>query len=190
MDFPKIDQLLATDSAVQLVKTAIVSTNPLLIKDNVFATLSVSCLVEPRIGDTVICAISADKKAYILTIVDRLEPNKETVIHLHSPLELVAPALSIKSGAIELVAEQVDCNIGKFKRIVDSVEDLVGNCMVSFGTFFMLAKRSIKRVEELDETRSGHLKLESPTLVELNGAVTAISGEELIKMQSKQIHMG
>jgi hypothetical protein len=54
----------------------------------------------------------------------------------------------------------------------------------------MHAKRSIKRVDELDETHAGHLRLESQTLVELHGAVTVVSGEELVKFQSKQIHMG
>ena len=40
----------------------------------------------------------------------------------------------------------------------------------------MRAKRSIRRIDELDETRAGHLRLESPALVELHGAVTAVSG--------------
>jgi hypothetical protein len=54
----------------------------------------------------------------------------------------------------------------------------------------MRAKRSIRRVEELDETRAGHLRLESPTLVEIHGEVTAISGEQMVKVQGQQIHMG
>jgi len=60
----------------------------------------------------------------------------------------------------------------------------------SVGTLFMRAKRSIRRVEELDETRAGHLRLESPTLVEIHGEVTAISGEQMVKVQGQQIHMG
>ena len=54
----------------------------------------------------------------------------------------------------------------------------------------MRAKRSIRRVDELDETRAGHLRLESPALVEVHGAVTAVSAEKLIRLQGKQIHMG
>ncbi|MCE7505974.1 DUF3540 domain-containing protein [Polynucleobacter sp. IMCC30063] len=190
MDFPKTDHLVAVDSEVRLVKTAIISVDPLRIKNNAPALLSASCLVEPRVGDMVICALAGDGHAYILSIVERLEPNKESVLHFSAPLEIITPSLSIKSIEMAVFSEKVECHIGKLKRVVDSVEDFVENCLVSFGTFFMLAKRSIKRVEELDETRAGHLKLESPTLLEMNGAVTAISGEELIKMQSKQIHMG
>ena len=94
------------------------------------------------------------------------------------------------SQKIDVQADQVDNNIGVLKRLIDRVDDAIDFLSTRIGTLFMHAKRSIKRVDELDETHAGHLRLESPTLVELHGAVTVVSGEELVKFQSKQIHMG
>ena len=190
MDIQNTDNLAAIDSTANLIKTTIIAIEPLRIKGNTLASCSVSCLVEPRIGDTVLCALSNNERTYILAILERLEPEKQTLIHSDAPFLLQASSVMVNAEEIQLISDRVDCNIGSFKRVVQTVEELIGNCVVSFGTFFMFAKRSIRRIEELDETRSGHLKLESPTLVEINGAVTAISGDQLIKMQSKQIHMG
>ena len=190
MDILNTENLSAIDSEVVLIKTTIIATEPIRVKNNMPAIYATSCLVQPRIGDTVLCAMANEDKAYILSILERLEPQKETLIYSEGPLLVQATKLMVASEEIELIANQVDCNIGTLKRMIETVDDFIGNCRASFGTFFMFAKRSIRRIEELDETRSGHLKLESPTLVGVSGAVTAISGEELIKMQSKQIHMG
>jgi hypothetical protein len=190
MDIQNTENLTAVESSANLIRTAIISEQPLRIKGGISAVCAVSCLVKPRIGDQVLCATSVDGQAYLLAILERLEPEKETLIYSEVPLQVQASHFTLTSEQIELISEQVDCNIGTLKRVIKTVEDVIGNCMTSFGTFFMFAKRSVRRVEELDETRSGHLKLESPTLVELSGAVTAISGDELISMQSKQIHMG
>jgi len=190
MDILNAENLSAVDSKVALFKTTIISTEPLRIKNNMLAIYATSCLVQPRIGDTVLCAIANEDQAYILSILERLEPQKETLIYSEAPLLVQATELTVACEQIEVISNQVDCNIGTLKRMIETVDDFIGNFRASFGTFFMFAKRSIRRIEELDETRSGHLKLESPTLVEVSGAVTAISGDELIKMQSKQIHMG
>jgi hypothetical protein len=190
MDIPNTENLSAVEKSANIISTTIISESPLRIKGGIAASCAVSCLVKPRIGDQVLCAISAHGEVYLLAILERQEPEKETLIYSEAPLQVQTPYLTLTSEQMDLISERVDCNIGTFKRIVQTVEDTVGNCMANFGTFFMFAKRSVRRVEELDETRSGHLKLESPVLVELSGAVTAISGDELISMQSKQIHMG
>lgn len=189
MDIQNTENLAVVDSSASLIKTTIIAIEPLRIKGNLLAKRSVSCLIEPRIGDTVLCA-QPDDYAYILAILERLEPEKETLIYSEAPIVLQASSMTVSAEEIQLISDRVDCNIGTLKRVVQTVEELVGNCTASFNTFFMFAKRSVRRIEELDETRSGHLKLESPTLVEVNGAVTAISADQLIKMQSKQIHMG
>ena len=190
MDIQSTENLAAADSSVSLLQSTVIALEPMRIKGNIAASCAVSCLVQPRIGDTVLCAVQNQGQALILAILARLEPENETLIYSEAPLVLEATNISITSEKIDLISDQVNCNLGTLKRVVQKVDDVVGNCMATFGTFFMFAKRSSRRIEELDETRSGHLKLESPTLVEVSGAVTAISGEELIKMQSKQIHMG
>ena len=190
MDVQSTENLAAVDFPMGLFRSTVITTEPLRIKGNIRAIRAVSCLVQLRIGDTVLCAQENQSLAYIMAILDRLEPEKVTLISSEAPLAVQAEEISITSEQIYLISDRVDCNIGVLKRVVQKVDELVDTFKASFGTIFMFAKRSTRRIEELDETRSGHLKLESPTLVEISGAMTAISGEELVKMQSKQIHMG
>lgn len=190
MDIQNTENLAEVNSLASLIKTTIISLEPLKIKGNIPAVCAISCLVQVREGDVVLCSLSDKDTAYVLAILERLEPAKETLIHSEAPIVLQNLSISLICEKIELVTQYADCNIGKLKKIIESAEDYIGSYTASFRTFFMAAKRSIRRIEELDETRSGHLKLETPTLLEISGAVTSIAGDELIKMQSKQIHMG
>lgn len=190
MDIQSTENLAAADVSVNLMQSTIIALDPMRIKGNIAATCAVSCLVMPRVGDTVLCATHDSEQVYVLAILNRLSPDSETLIGSDAPLALQASRIAISGEHIDIVADQMNCNIGVMKRVIQKVEDVVGHCVSSFETLFTFANRSTRRTQELDETRAGHLKLESPTLVEVSGALTAISGEELIKMQSKQIHMG
>ena len=106
------------------------------------------------------------------------------------PISIDSPYLNLTATKIEVVAEEMASNIGMLKRLITHAEDIVGSLVASYDRIFVRANSSIRRVEELDELSAGHVKIDSPALVEISGEVTTISGEELIKMQGQQIHMG
>lgn len=189
MDRIELEKLTVEEKSVELVRSVVIKLAPLQIIRGVMATRAASCLLAPRLGDTVLCMI-LDGQAVILSVIDRLEPELPSVIDCLEPLEIRSSEINFLSQKIEIEAEQLNINVGVMRRIVDRLDDVIQYLSASVETIFTHAKRSIKRVDELDETRAGHLRLESPALVEVHGAVTAVSGEELIKLQGKQIHMG
>lgn len=191
MDYTELQHLTKPDAVVTLVRTTVTDLQPLRIKRGNACVLAASCLVKPELGDVVLCmVVDDDDVATILSVVERFEPANAVVLDMHSPLEIRVPSLSLMSEKVDVQADRVEVNVGVLKRLVDRCDDAIEFLSARVGTLFMHAKRSIKRVEELDETKAGHLRLESPTLVEVHGAATVVSGEELIKFQSKQIHMG
>ena len=191
MDFADISKLAATECAVTLIQSTVIALEPLRLQSGVAARCAASCVIKPQLGDSVLCSIPSNGDcATILMVLERFEPELPLVMESSSALEMRFPQMSVLSERVEVVAEHVEVNVGVLKRIADRVDDTVEYLTQTIGTFFMRAKRSIRRVDELDETRAGHLRLESPALVELHGAVTAVSGEQLIRLQGKQIHMG
>ncbi len=191
MDYTELQHLTKPDALVTLIRTTVTDTQPLRIKRGSACVVAPSCLIKPELGDVVLCMIADDEDAAtILSVVERFEPASSVVLDVASPLEIRVPSLSVMSQKIDVQADRVEVNVGVLKRLVDRFDDAVEFLSMRVGTLFMHAKRSIKRVDELDETKAGHLRLESPTLVEVHGAATVVSGEELIKFQSKQIHMG
>jgi len=186
-----IKDLCAPDQHVSLIQTTIIALNPLRIKDGTTVNVAVSCLVMPSVGDIVLCAVSEDvSQTTILSVLIRLRPELPIVIAPGSAVELQVSELKVITAQAHFEADQADVSIGMLKRAINRIDEVIEQSVSSFGSVIIRAKRSVRRVKELDEVQAGHIKIESPTLVEVHGSVTAISGEHLIQMQSKQIHMG
>jgi hypothetical protein len=187
----EIQELSAPDQRVSLVQTTVVSVGPYKIKNGSLARVATSCLVTPSVGDSVLCAHAEnDTQATILAVLVRLQPELPLIIAPEAALELQVNEITLVTGQAHLVASKVNVSIEVLKRVVNRIDEVVDYASSTFGSLFVRAKRSIKRVQELDEVQAGHIKIESPTLIEVHGSVTAISAEHLIQMQSKQIHMG
>lgn len=190
MDISTTNKLSAVDAELSFTQSTVIKVNPLQIKNGVSASLAASCLVQPELGDTVVCAESSSGEVFILSVLKRLNPEAPLLIAAQNPISVNAPSLSLTANKIDVVTQEMTSNIGVMRRMITHAEDIVGNLVASFDRMFVRANSSIRRVEELDELSAGHVKIDSPALVEISGEVTTISGEELIKMQGQQIHMG
>ena len=126
----------------------------------------------------------------ITAVLVRAKPDDPIVTTIPTGLELRANGISFLTSEMELVASKLTCNIGIIKSWADRIDHSVELMTSTLGSAFVRAKRVLRRVDEIDETSAGHIKLDSTSLLELNGEVTAISGESLVKVQSEQIHMG
>ncbi len=190
MDISSTNHLSAIDAPIVLMQSTVIKVEPLQIKDGIAASLAISCLIQPELGDTVACATNENGEVFILSVLKRLNPDATLLISSKNPISIDSPYLNLTATKIEVVAEEMASNIGMLKRLITHAEDIVGSLVASYDRIFVRANSSIRRVEELDELSAGHVKIDSPALVEISGEVTTISGEELIKMQGQQIHMG
>jgi hypothetical protein len=190
MDLSNTDYLSAANTELTFTKTTVIKVQPLQVKGGIPAILAPSCLMQVQVGDAVACAMSSEGSAYILAILERLDSTSEIVLSSCSPISVQAPHINLAAAKMNFLADELVINVGFMKRLIEKAEDVVGSLAASFDSIFIRASRSIRRVEELDELSAGHVKIDSPALVEISGEVTTIAGEELIKMQSQQIHMG
>ena len=190
MDISNANDLAAIEVDLELIQSTVTKVSPLQVKNGVSATLAASCLINPQIGDTVACTRNASGDVFIFSILKRMNPDSGLLVSMNAPLTIEAPSIEVVSSKISVVAEDVASNIGTLKRLINHAEDIVDSFVASFDKIFIRANSSIRRVEDLDELSAGHIKIDSPALVEISGEVTTIAGEELIKLQGQQIHMG
>jgi len=195
MEHTDFENLSTADVQVQWVQTTVVGVDPLRLKGGYDGVLAASCLVQPELGDTVACirCVESPPRAgptVVVAIVSRLNLTAPLRVTATVPLQIQTAGFELLAPRIEIHAHDVELNAARLRQLVDRIDEAADYISSRVGTLFMHAKRSLKRVEELDETRAGHLRLESTALTEIHGAVTAISGEQLVKVQSKQIQLG
>ena len=176
--------------APQLLTGRVIGTEPLRLDNQALARRAVSCLIQPEPGDSVLYLSAAGLPATILAVLERPDFDAALVLDTLRPLRLQSPELQALCGKARLVAEEAQCHVGLLRRVarrIDEAADYVASC---FGSVFMQAQRSIRRVEQLDHTQAGHLRLESASLTELHGTVTTLTADQLVKVSAAQIHMG
>jgi hypothetical protein len=112
------------------------------------------------------------------------------LVQFTTGLEIQAPRIRFVSESHEIVAHQLTIHASLLKRFVDRLEETIKHAHSMIDSIFLQAKKSFRRIEDTDNTKAGHLMMESATIAQLHGEVTLVSGEKLVQLQSQQIHMG
>ena len=130
------------------------SIDPLILDIDKSAVLAPSCLVQPNVGDLVLCVTPKGCNPVVVSLLIRKSPQTTLLIQTEVPVELRSPQFDLLSHTVSVMAERAECNVGVIRRLADRIDEVVEYFSSSVGTAFLRAKRSIKRVEELDEIKA------------------------------------
>ena len=189
MQIENMQKLVPQEVEIQMVQSTVIHLNPLTIQSGRIAKCSVGCLIQPQLGDTVICSAS-QTDVFILQVVQQHAGAEEVLVQFATGLEIQAPSIRFVSESHEIVAHQLTIHASVLKRFVDRLEETIKHAHSMIDSIFLQAKKSFRRIEDADNTKAGHLMLESTTIAQLHGEVTLVSGEKLVQLQGQQIHMG
>jgi Protein of unknown function (DUF3540) len=172
-----------------------------------------SCLVEPGIGDTVLCA-SAPEGAFVLAVLQGA-PGAPTEIAADGDLRIEARGGRVvvtspegvdlvSGGRVAVTSSELDVRarrgsiaveeLGFFGRLVQA--EVTKVALVAEEVDAVLtrltqrAKRVFRFVEELDQTRAGTVDLRAQNLVSIRGENALVSARVLAKIDGEQIHLG
>jgi len=184
-------------------------------RGSIGARRAVSCLVEPEVGDRVLCAVEPDR-AFILAVLER-DAAKPTITRLvaDGDLELRAPNGRVRVGAgegIDLVAaKEVTVATGKLQvRAVDAgvlldrltfvggavraqiakARLFAGSLDATLDRLTQRVKRSYRVVEELDQVRAENIDYRAEKHLAIRGENTIMTARELVKVDGEQVHIG
>jgi hypothetical protein len=178
------------------------------------ATKSVSCLVEPLPGDTVLVSQTASGKCYVLSILER-EDQGPTSLAFDGDVDLRA-----REGRLRLAAQEgIDLVSAKDTALISaqlSVNSVQGEVSIQHLSFFgnflqgqiqkikligqacdsvlervsQRVKRCYRRVEELEQLTAGQLNYRVNKLMSLRGKYSVLTAEEDVRIDGDKILMG
>jgi hypothetical protein len=178
------------------------------------AAKSVSCLVEPLPGDTVLVSQTASGKCYVLSILER-EDQGPTSLVFDGDVDLKA-----REGRLRLAAQEgIDLVSAKDTSLISaqlSVNSVQGEVSIQHLSFFgnflqgqiqkikligqacdsffervsQRVKRCYRRVEELEQLTAGQLNYRVKKLMSLRGKYSVLTAEEDVRIDGDKILMG
>jgi len=166
---------------------------------------AVSCLLEPREGDSVACMQVAPRELWILAVLQR-EGEGEHVLSLSGDtriqveggaLSLSSPRLALHGDELELRAREARMAVesaelvGTRLRVVGSVLKVVGSVLSTvMERVHHYSKSHTRTTDGMDRVAATHVECEAKQLLRLSGEHALVNGEKLIKARGGQIHFG
>ncbi|SNR89532.1 Protein of unknown function [Humidesulfovibrio mexicanus] len=178
--------------------------------------LAASCLLRPEPGDLVLAALPESGAApYVLSVLERAEPDSQAVLDLPSGARVSAPQGSVHIEAAEGIAlstpgelaaqaARMSFAAGSVRWLADAFS-YVGKTLeliatrftetaqerdTQAGTWTQRLGDSFRRVEELDETQAGAVRTLARDTALLHGRVTYVQAEEFVKADGQEVHLG
>lgn len=174
------------------------------------------CVVDPRPGDQVVLFLPEGHPPVVLAIVDAgkmAEPSPRTMnfpeglvmnvtgrpltLHAQEGLEIDSPETLIRSGRLsgqfsecEIVSGQLTLTGGILSFVGEKVRHVAKSLERVAQWLHDRAHGSIREIETLDRHTSGESMIESESIVSIQSKTTLISSQELVKIDSDQIHLG
>ena len=178
------------------------------------AKKSVSCLVEPVLGDTVLISLTPSEHAYILGILERENERPVSLVFdgdvaLRSrdgrlqlaaqegidlvtagDTALVSPELSVNSVQADVSIQYVSF-FGTFLQGQIERMKLIGQtCDSVFERVSQRAKRCYRWVDEVEHLKAGQLNYVVKKLMSFRGKYSVLTAEEDVRIDGDKILMG
>ncbi len=178
------------------------------------ATRATSCLIEPQIGDLVMIAQGSEAQAFVLAILRRdagaavvvasegdivIESKSGAVklrgreqIELSSPGSVAAAAsdvslqalrLNLTIGATEFTGRTILATVESLRVVASSIESFAESVIERFA-------RLIRHISGSEQVLARNLQYRAEESCSIHGKNTLLTAEELIRIDSEQIHIG
>ncbi|TWD90349.1 uncharacterized protein DUF3540 [Variovorax beijingensis] len=198
--------------------TACMSDGQLQVEDDEGAVWmcrrAASCLLKPREGDTVLLSGPDRLRVYLIAVIEQADPAASRIdapgditfggaggtVSIESAGNLSlrsSAALEMKSVRWAMQADEGDCRVDQLRVTAQSVDATVGRTRLVgkvletvADRIVQMARNALRLVEEVDQSRVGHLDCKATQTVRIHGQHTMVTGKELVKVDASQIHMG
>jgi hypothetical protein len=178
------------------------------------ARRAVSCLVEPELDDEVLFAGRQEGPLYILAVLERpgrdaavLRARGDLTVHVADGRFVVAAErgvdlitgkeLSMTSGSLQVRAAEGHVTLETLSYLgtklfgqVEQVKTFVGVLDSVLERLTQRVQRSYRFVEEFDVLRTKQADYVAKETLRIRGKNTLVNGDQLVKLEADQIHLG
>jgi hypothetical protein len=173
-----------------------------------------SCLLRPQPGDTVLVSGPDAGRVFLIAVleqadaaVSRIEVDGALVLGGNAhPVSIESEGevrlrsgtrLAMDAGQWSMRAGSADCRTDELRLTAKSVEATTGTARL-FGKVFetvadrivQMARNTLRIVDEMDQSRVRHLDCKASETARIHARHTTLTGQDLVKVDAAQIHMG
>ena len=176
--------------------------------------LAASCLLLPQRGDHVLISGPDASRVYLIAVVEQADPRQaqlETTgdvvlrsrtgsVSLESAKDVrlaAQSAVSIDTESLALQAKNASFVTEKMKYLGAEVTATVGSTRIVGKVYeaimdrlSFLSRVTFRAAEEVEHVRAGSLDYRADKSARIHASYTMVTGESLVKVDAKQIHMG
>lgn len=178
------------------------------------ARRAASCLLVPAVGDTVLISGPDRERVYLIAVIEQVDPSRHRIevdgdltlatrsgaiafdsaqdLHLKS-----AAALRLESETLALRADQADCVVDGMRYTGREVTATVGKMRLIGKVYEAVVDRLVqmsrnvfRTTDEVEHVRAGNLDYQAEQSARVHARYTMVTGDDLVKVDAKQIHMG
>jgi len=178
------------------------------------ARQAASCLLAPQVGDQVLISGPDATRVYLIAVVEQADPRcaqLETAgdmvlrsragnVSLESgqAVRLVGQgSVSIDTASLKLRAKDAHCVAEQMKYLGTEVTATVGTTRLVGKVYeavmdrlSFLSRVTFRAAEEVEHVRAGSLDYRADKSARVHASYTMVTGDNLVKVDAKQIHMG
>lgn len=163
-----------------------------------------SCLLMPRPGDSVLISGPDGEHVYIIAIIKQATPEQSEVLvsgHLSFKAEQFSiqakQQVALQSEHLKLKAETAQCvvdtadYVGRELRSTISITRIVAKAYeVIADRLSQMSRNTFRITEQVEQARAGTIDYQAEDSARIHSKYTMVTGKELVKVDSEQIHMG
>ncbi|RST52526.1 DUF3540 domain-containing protein [Variovorax sp. DXTD-1] len=173
-----------------------------------------SCLLKPEIGDEVLLSGPDRDRVWLIAVTEQADasasridaPGDLTLGSIEGAVSIESAGnVRLRSGATlemesprwVLRAESGDCHVVNMRFTAETADATVGRLRMvgkvletSVDRLVQMARNALRLVDEIDQSRVGHLDCKATETVRIHGRHTLVTGQDLVKVDASQIHMG
>jgi hypothetical protein len=178
------------------------------------ARRAASCLIVPATGDEVLVSGPDPSRVYLIAVIEQADPRHTRLemagdvvmgsadgdVALESPRAVSLrgqDAVRVETAAFSLQAQDARCVTDRMRCVATEVQATVGVTRLIGKAYEAVLDRlstisrlSFRTTQDVEQVRAGTLDYEAEQAVRLHGEYTLVTGQELVKVDAKQIHMG
>lgn len=178
------------------------------------ARRSVSCLLEPLVGDKVLLVTDTEGGDYVLAVLERAADQLAT-LNLPGDTQISAQAgrlslsardgigmasageIAMQSGSLKVEALKGEVTVHDLSLVGEAWRSCVDRVKSVGKTFDSILERCHQRVsrsyrvvDEMDQVKAGQIDYQADSSLQLHAKYTLMTADELVKVDGEQIHLG
>jgi hypothetical protein len=173
-----------------------------------------SCLLAPRVGDTVLISGPVPEQTYLIAIIRQAQP-ETACLETQGNMVIACPqgsismraaqsislesreSMALDAASLSMRADSAQCTVGQLDYLGSGARFTVGSvrligraCEIVMDQISQMAQNVFRLTQDTEQLRAGRIDYQAEHTARMHAQHTLVTGTDLVKVDADQIHMG